>query len=113
MIRLNSLLDDGLWRVSVEDEGPGLSSKQCEHLFERFVRLATPDNDYPGTGLGLAICKSIVDLHRGRISAAPGEEARGLRVLIEIPAQTPEPRRIDQPVVPAPAVRAPLAQTGR
>ncbi len=114
LIRLTSLLDDGLWRVSVEDDGPGLSATQCEHLFERFVRLATPDNDYPGTGLGLAICRSIVDLHGGRISAAPGAEARGLRVLIEIPAQTLEPRRIDQSVVHAPAVRgAPLAQAGR
>jgi len=114
LIRLTSLLDDGQWRVSVEDEGPGLSATQCEHLFERFVRLATPDNDYPGTGLGLAICRSIVDLHGGRISAAPGAEARGLRVLIEIPAQTLEPRRIDQSVVHAPAVRvAPLAQAGR
>lgn len=114
LIKLTSFLNDGLWQVIVEDEGPGLSAKQREHLFERFVRLATPDNDYPGTGLGLAICRSIVDLHGGKISAVPGADGRGLRVLIEIPAQTPERRRIDEGAIHAPAVQGtPLAQPGR
>ena len=36
--------------------------------------------------MGLAICRSIVSLHGGRISAAPGGGGRGLRVTTEIPA---------------------------
>jgi two-component system heavy metal sensor histidine kinase CusS len=88
LISLQSVLRAGLWRVSVEDEGPGLNAEQRERMFERFVRLVTPETEYPGSGLGLAICRSIVDLHGGHISAAPREGRSGLRVVIELPAQT-------------------------
>ena len=87
MITLRSQIDDGAWRVSVEDEGPGVPADQRDRMFERFVRLATPGKDYPGSGLGLAICRSIVTLHGGKISAAPGTGGRGLRVTTEIPAE--------------------------
>ncbi len=88
LISLHSGLSSDAWRVSVEDEGPGLTADQRERMFERFVRLVTVDTEYPGSGLGLAICRSIVDLHGGRISAAPTARERGLRVLIEIPTAT-------------------------
>ena len=83
---MHSELSAERWRVSVEDQGPGLTAEQRERMFERFVRLTTPGKDYPGSGLGLAICRSIVSLHGGRISAAPGGGGRGLRVTTEIPA---------------------------
>jgi signal transduction histidine kinase len=82
-ITLRSLLEDGCWRISVEDEGPGLPPEQHERIFERFVRL--PGSDDKGNGLGLAICRSIVGLHHGRIFAAPGAHGPGLQVIIEIP----------------------------
>ena len=85
LISVHSDLTAERWRVSVEDQGPGLTAEQREHMFERFVRLNLPGKDYPGSGLGLAICRSIVTLHGGRISAAPGPEGRGLRVTTEIP----------------------------
>ncbi|HYS09051.1 MAG TPA: ATP-binding protein [Myxococcales bacterium] len=86
LISVHSELSAERWRVSVEDQGPGLTAEQRERMFERFVRLNGPGKDYPGSGLGLAICRSIVNLHGGRISAAPGEGGRGLRVTTEIPA---------------------------
>ncbi|MDF3839738.1 HAMP domain-containing sensor histidine kinase [Cupriavidus basilensis] len=85
-IVLTSTLDNGSWRLGIKDEGPGLDLDQCEHMFERFVRFATPGKDVPGSGLGLAICRSIIALHGGRIFARPNLAGRGLRVLIEIPA---------------------------
>jgi two-component system heavy metal sensor histidine kinase CusS len=88
LISLQSGLSNDFWRVSVEDEGPGLTADQRERMFERFVRLVTPDTEYAGSGLGLAICRSIVDLHGGRISASPAARERGLRVVIEIPTAT-------------------------
>ena len=112
LITLRSSLMDGWWRVSVEDEGPGLSAEQRKRLFERFVRLVTPDHEYQGTGLGLAICRSIVDLHGGRISASPGSQDRGLRVLVEIPAVTADQQRTDESMAHASGVQAALAQAG-
>lgn len=85
-ITLRSLLAAGCWRLSVEDEGPGLPSGEYERIFERFVRLESSGAEYKGSGLGLAICRSIVALHQGRIYAAPGIDGRGLQMVIEIPA---------------------------
>jgi two-component system heavy metal sensor histidine kinase CusS len=86
-----------LWRVVVEDEGVGVPLDQRERIFERFVRVgATGSSDDRGTGLGLAICRSILELHAGRIFATEGLQGRGLRVIFEIPIR-------DQPVVTATA----------
>ena len=67
------------------DEGPGLSAEQRTQMFERFVRFGPPGASDKGSGLGLAICRSIVQLHKGRIFALEGESGRGLRMVIEIP----------------------------
>jgi signal transduction histidine kinase len=85
-IAVRSLLDNGCWRISVEDEGPGVPPDQYERIFERFVRLPAGPGDDNGNGLGLAICRGIVGMHGGRIHAMPGTGGVGLRVVIEIPA---------------------------
>ncbi|TLY75872.1 MAG: HAMP domain-containing protein [Gammaproteobacteria bacterium] len=86
VITLRSSLAAGLWRVSVEDQGPGVPGEQRERIFERFVRLDNRGGDDKGSGLGLAICRSIIELHHGRIWAESGADGRGLRVVFEIPA---------------------------
>jgi signal transduction histidine kinase len=85
-ITLHSKLSEDVWRITVDDEGPGLSAEQRTRIFERFVRFNHTGSEDKGSGLGLAICRSIVQLHRGRIFAAPGESGRGLQMVIEIPA---------------------------
>jgi two-component system heavy metal sensor histidine kinase CusS len=87
-LRLESVLANYSWRVSLEDQGPGVPEIMRSQIFDRFVRLDTAQTrKSPGTGLGLAICRSIVELHQGRIHAEPGENGRGLRVTFELPAQ--------------------------
>jgi signal transduction histidine kinase len=89
-IRLRSLLSGDLWRVEIEDEGCGVPSCELEHIFDRFVRLkSAPQPKLAGSGLGLAICRGIIELHHGRILAEIGSGARGLRVVFEVPAQSP------------------------
>ena len=87
-IQLRSSAANGVWRVSVEDEGPGLTDEQCQRIFERFVRFGQVDSEHKGTGLGLAICRSLVELHRGRIFALSRTGGSGLSVVIEIPVKT-------------------------
>lgn len=53
--------------VSVRDEGPGFGAGELPHLFQRFRRGRDAG---PGAGLGLAIVRSVVEAHRGRVSAA-------------------------------------------
>ncbi|MCP3136128.1 HAMP domain-containing histidine kinase [Pyxidicoccus sp. QH1ED-7-1] len=53
-------------RLSVRDEGIGISEKDLPRLFGRFER-AVSERHYGGLGLGLYISRQIVDAMGGRI----------------------------------------------
>ena len=85
-IALVSAFTVDAWRVTLEDQGPGVPPSQRERIFERFVRLeARGDREEKGSGLGLAISRSIIGLHRGTIRAEAGPTGAGLRVIFELP----------------------------
>jgi signal transduction histidine kinase len=55
-------------RVSIRDNGLGISPEDKAHIFERFFRVRRPETDsIEGTGLGLAIVKRLIDAHEGKI----------------------------------------------
>lgn len=59
---------DGWVRVSISDTGPGVSLNEREKIFDKFYQSAPNGESKPkGTGLGLAICKTLVELHGGKI----------------------------------------------
>jgi signal transduction histidine kinase len=59
---------DGWVRVSVFDTGLGISVNEREKIFDKFYQIARNGEPKPkGTGLGLAICKTLVELHGGKI----------------------------------------------
>lgn len=61
-------LEDGSQKISVSDQGPGLSATDHAMVFEKFRQLDSSDSRAKGgTGLGLAICKSIIEQHGGAI----------------------------------------------
>ena len=67
-VRLN-IRTEGGWAVfEVRDKGKGLPAKQLSHVFDGYG-LENSDSTR-GAGLGLSICKSIIDAHGGRITAA-------------------------------------------
>jgi signal transduction histidine kinase len=54
--------------VAVRDEGHGMSEEQQAHVFERFYRAHSEENDtVEGLGLGLYIAHEIITQHGGRI----------------------------------------------
>ena len=100
-IRLESTLTAGAWRVVIADEGPGVPPAQLERIFERFVRLAQNQSETDkGSGLGLAICRSIVQLHNGRIHAELPASGRGLRMVFALPVSPAEPRAKNRDAAP-------------
>lgn len=66
------------WLVSVQDQGPGLTSEDQQRLFQDFVRLsAKPTGGEKSTGLGLAITRRVIEAHGGHIgvNSEPGQGA--------------------------------------
>jgi two-component system OmpR family sensor kinase/two-component system sensor histidine kinase BaeS len=72
-------------RISVVDQGPGLSADDSEKVFERFYR-ADParTRQSGGAGLGLAIARSIVEAHGGTIDVQ-SEPGKGCEFVILLP----------------------------
>ena len=58
----------GALRVTVQDDGPGLSAEQAAHLFEPFNRLGQEHGQEPGTGIGLVITRRLVGLMGGELT---------------------------------------------
>ena len=55
-------------KIIVKDNGIGIPEESLDYIFERFYRVdKSRCRNTGGTGVGLTICKSIVDLHKGKI----------------------------------------------
>ncbi|MDQ1026647.1 two-component system OmpR family sensor kinase [Streptomyces umbrinus] len=73
---------DGVVRLCVADEGPGLEEDDASRIFDRFFRAGGG----AGSGLGMAIVQGVVVAHGGEVEVrtAPGE---GLAVTVTLPAK--------------------------
>lgn len=68
LLTIKAVQDSDEIIFSVQDQGPGIASKDLVNLFKPFVRLRTPGTDrVKGSGLGLSIVKSIAERHGGRV----------------------------------------------
>jgi signal transduction histidine kinase len=75
-VHIGAVRRDGIWELSVRDNGIGIDPRYQEHVFGLFRRLHSGSR-YSGTGLGLAICKKLVERYHGRIwvESKPSEGA--------------------------------------
>ncbi|MFF5144595.1 sensor histidine kinase [Streptomyces sp. NPDC013157] len=78
-VRLGVERADGVVRVCVADEGPGLGKEDAGRIFDRFFRVGSAE----GSGLGMAIVQGVVEAHGGevRVRTSPGE---GLAVTVTL-----------------------------
>jgi len=65
-IKVGCVEDNGFWKFSVADNGPGIEEKHFEKIFQIFQTLS-PRDETESTGVGLTIIKKIVELYGGKI----------------------------------------------
>lgn len=76
VVRIITRREDGMVRLEIADNGPGLSAEARAHLFE--PNFTTKRG---GSGLGLVMVKRIVEEHGAEISVR-SEEGRGTRFIL-------------------------------
>lgn len=74
-------------RLTVRDEGIGITPNDQSRIFERFER-AVSSRNHGGFGLGLHICRTIVEALDGTISVQ-SEPGRGSIFTVELPLSGP------------------------
>jgi PAS domain S-box-containing protein len=74
-----SSIDETNVLVEVQDSGTGITAERLESIFDPFIT-SKPE----GLGMGLSICRSIIERHGGRISAANNPD-RGATFSITLP----------------------------
>ncbi|SFB85349.1 Na+/proline symporter [Marinospirillum celere] len=85
------------WRLSVEDNGPGIAEEEREKVFEKFHQIQQQhgkgnDKSRPrGSGLGLPISRGIIAHLGGRLWVENPQELQGARLIIELPRAPEQP----------------------
>ena len=75
--------DEATVCCAVSDSGPGIAQEERAHVFQRFYRVGTPQQQ--GTGLGLAIVAEIAARLSGSIALKSPDNGVGLLVEITLP----------------------------
>jgi signal transduction histidine kinase len=79
--------DSGGAKISIQDDGVGITRDQLPHIFERFRQGHIPRmNSEGGLGLGLAIVKDLVTLHGGTIAAESDGPGKGACFTVILPS---------------------------
>jgi signal transduction histidine kinase len=74
-IEIEACREDGAVVIGIRDYGIGIAAEYQQHIFERFYRVPTLENQrIPGAGLGLTLVAHIAKAHGGeiKVESAPG-----------------------------------------
>ena len=67
-IEIRACKEDGFIKISISDDGPGISNEDKPHVFDTFYTCASSIADSRRSlGLGLSLCRSIITAHGGEI----------------------------------------------
>jgi two-component system, OmpR family, sensor kinase len=81
---------DGVPRLRVVDDGPGIAESERARVFDRFYRSpAAIAGEEGGSGLGLAIVRLIARRHGAEVTLHAGVGGRGLEVRVAFPVAGP------------------------
>ncbi|MGA8979002.1 MAG: GAF domain-containing sensor histidine kinase [Pedococcus sp.] len=72
VVRVSGEHITGGWRVTVDDNGPGVPPEDRDRVFELLAR-GDDKQEVEGLGIGLSTCRRIVASHGGRIGISDSE----------------------------------------
>lgn len=81
-IVISARKEDSCLKISVADNGPGISEENREHLFDAFFTTRPQ-----GVGLGLSICRRIATAHGGGLKYEP-RPGGGSRFTLGLPLES-------------------------
>ena len=84
-IKVGCVEEDGFWKFSIADNGPGIEERHFEKIFRMFQALSVSE-EFEGTGVGLTITKKIVELYGGDIWVE-SEITKGSTFFFTLPMQ--------------------------
>ena len=77
---------EGMVRIRVTDEGPGLTAEQLDHVFERFYRVdRSRSRALGGSGIGLAIARALAEAMGGHVEARSAGPGLGATFSVSLP----------------------------
>jgi signal transduction histidine kinase len=82
-VQVRADVGDGMLRIRILDEGPGVAASDLDKIFQPFSR-GTRSADRNGYGLGLAITRQAVEQQGGRVWAATPIDG-GLEISVMLP----------------------------
>ena len=95
-VYIKSFIKNGFGRISIRDEGVGISDEDAKRIFDRFYRVDDSRTKATGgTGLGLAIVKRIVEIHNGKIEI-DSKMNEGTEISIVLPLVTQKTEIVPQ-----------------
>ena len=74
---------DGMYEITVADNGIGFDEKYIDRIFSVFQRLHDR-SAYEGTGIGLAVCRKIAERYNGTITAK-SKKGEGATFIVKLP----------------------------
>jgi signal transduction histidine kinase/ActR/RegA family two-component response regulator len=85
-IEITAVSEGPVARVTVQDNGEGLSAELLPRIFDLFSQgERKPDRSQGGLGLGLALVKSLVQLHGGSVAASSAGPGLGSVFTVTLP----------------------------
>ncbi len=72
------------WKISIEDNGPGIRDSVKAYLFKRFEK----GHDNKGSGVGLAVVRALTEKYGGQVSVedrVKGDFSKGTRFVVLLP----------------------------
>lgn len=82
-VTLTTDSSNGLARLDVADQGPGIPEQELPHIFERFWR-GSAGRRAAGSGIGLAVVAELVRAHAGQVHVV-SEPGHGTRFTVLLP----------------------------